>query len=405
MRYKFICILFISVNCFAQVNHEIKIMSWNILNFPDPGNNGPDTTARCPSYREVVNYVNPDILVTMENTSNNSIPWFLNQVMNANDSSYKAGQFINGYDTDNGLFYRDSLFTFVSNVPINTNVRDINQFTLIYKNTGDTILIYAVHLKAGQTDVVERTSEVAALRNVTNALPPGKNFIVAGDFNFYGDNETAYYDLLQDNGNDDGNFNDIWNLTGVWNNPAYSFYHTQSTRYSLGGMDDRFDMILYSNGIKNPTGMYFIPGSYTNIGNDGNHYNESVNYGFNSAVPANIANALYVCSDHLPVSINVQIGPTAGVEELESKIQNLKVYPSPLTENSSIYFTVKDPCKIKYSISDLSGRIVEEKSLESYFPGNFQVPVDLYKFQNSGFYMLSMIIDNSLVTRKLILIK
>ena len=107
-KYAFIIGIFLAVDCAAQINYEVKVMSWNILNWPELSGIVADTTSRGPSYRSVVDYVNPDILVTMENAASYSTTWFLNQVMNANGNSYAAGTFINGYDTDNGIFYRDS---------------------------------------------------------------------------------------------------------------------------------------------------------------------------------------------------------------------------------------------------------------------------------------------------------
>jgi hypothetical protein len=410
-KYAFIIALFFAVDCAAQVNYQVKVMSWNILNWPELSTIVADTTSRGPSYRTVVNYANPDILVTMENTASYSTTWFLNQVMNANVNEYSAGTFLNGYDTDNGIFYRDSLFTFISNQPIQTSLRDINHFTLVFKPTGDTLHIFAVHLKAAQGYEAQRAGEVANLRAVTNAFPPGTNFLVAGDFNFYGDNEQAYAALLQDNPGDDGNFNDVWNLTGVWNDPSYSFYHTQSTRLnsgsggSGGGMDDRFDMILYSNAIAQPTGIYFLPGSYTNIGNDGNHYNESVNYGFNSAVPSSVANALYNASDHLPVSMILSIGPTSDISELSKKINGVNIYPMPVDDDSKLYFTLKEPGKVLFSLKDISGRILFEK--EDFFgeTGNYSYPINFSKLTNGGFYLLSIKYDNVLITKKLISIR
>tara|TARA_B100000029_G_C17133500_1_gene799655 strand:- start:164 stop:688 length:525 start_codon:yes stop_codon:yes gene_type:complete len=94
---------------------------------------------------------------------------------------------------------------------------------------------------------------------------------------------------------------------GNWhNNSSYSSVHTQSTRSSnesdggaSGGMDDRFDQLLISEGIN------YINDSYVAYGNDGNHFNSSINSGNNSAVSNNIANALYNASDHLPVYMDI----------------------------------------------------------------------------------------------------
>src|SRR5438045_1519825 len=93
----------------AQVT-EVKLMSWNLLNWPAPSSSVADSTNRCPYYRDVVQYENPDILVTMENSTINSVDWFLQSVMNPDSGhSYAAGTYIRGTDTNNGIFYRDSL--------------------------------------------------------------------------------------------------------------------------------------------------------------------------------------------------------------------------------------------------------------------------------------------------------
>ncbi|MCH7774911.1 MAG: hypothetical protein IH784_10995, partial [Bacteroidetes bacterium] len=56
--------------------------------------------------------------------------------------------------------------------PINTALRDINEFVLIHNASGDTIRIYSLHLKAsqGSTNEQKRAAEVDSLRKVTDAL-------------------------------------------------------------------------------------------------------------------------------------------------------------------------------------------------------------------------------------------
>ncbi|MEY4595028.1 MAG: hypothetical protein RIQ47_1438 [Bacteroidota bacterium] len=328
----------------SSVNAAVKIAYWNLLNWPNASSLVTDTTTRCPMFRAVMDVVRPDILVTGENQSTQSVPYFLQQVLNANGSNYRQGVYIQGVDSNNGIFFLDSLFAFVSNVPIRTTLRDISQFTLIYKPTGDTLRIYAVHLKAatGSTNEAQRAQEVDSLRKVTNALPAGTDFIVCGDFNIYGDYESAYQKLVVDNTWNDGHFVDPISITGVWNNPSYSFYHTQSTRSTSvgggagGGLDDRFDMILNSSAVAQSGGMYYVPGSCQPFGNDGNHFSRSINFGTNTAVSAAVANALYGASDHLPIVAEYDFGTNPGIEEtyLEKAIT---VFPNP----SSGRFTVR----------------------------------------------------------------
>lgn len=192
-----IAIVLFAVQLFAQSN--IKIMSYKLLNYP-----GSDTTTRNPYFRTVLAYVNPDVLVVQEITSQVGVNGFLANVLNAY-GEYSAGTFIDGYNSDNAIFYKTDLFNFVSNTPIATALRDINEFKLTHIISSEPILIYSVHLKSstGSDNEAKRAAEVANLRNVTNALPTGSNFIVLGDFNIYDSDEAAYINLLQDNPGED----------------------------------------------------------------------------------------------------------------------------------------------------------------------------------------------------------
>lgn len=303
-------ILFLAFFYTSFPQNQYIIMNYNLLNYP-----GNDTTSRNPYFRTTLASVLPDILVVQEMTSLDGVNGFLQNVLQPLNSNYAAGIYINGPDTDNEIFYKSNIFTFLNNTPIQTDLRDISQFKLLENNTLDTIYIYALHLKAseGSDNELQRKSEVDSLRKVTDNLPPGSFYIVTGDFNIYGSNQPAYSALLDQTTS--GYFEDIYNLSGTWNDPAYSEYHTQSTRTrqfgggSTGGMDDRFDMILMSPSIINQGGVTYVQNSYTEYGNDGNHYNDSINQPPNAVVSQQIANALHYSSDHLPVYASFQFVP------------------------------------------------------------------------------------------------
>ena len=235
-------------------------LSYNLLNYP-----GNDAAIRNPYFRTVIQNTLPDILVVQEMLSQTGVNGFLNNVLNVASSGFAAGTFLDGPDTDNAIFYKTSSFTFLANNPIQTDLRNISEFILRENSTGDTLRIYSLHLKAGNasSDQQQRLSEVTTLRNVTDNLPPNSNFIVCGDFNIYGSNEACYQKLL--NQTTPGYFVDIYNLSGTWNNPAYAQYHTQSPRVrqfgggANGGMDDRFDMILFSQALMDTGSIYYVP--------------------------------------------------------------------------------------------------------------------------------------------------
>ncbi len=307
-------ILFLSILSFANISlsqTQHTIMTYNLLNYP-----GTDTTTRNPYFRTVISAAQPDVLIVQEMTSQAGVNGFLNNVLNSVSPGYSAGIFLDGPDTDNEIFFKSNIFSFISNTPVHTALRDISEFKLLHKETNDTLIIYSVHLKASDTadDRLKRAAEVDSLRKRTNTLSPGSNFIVVGDYNIYNSSEPAFQKLLDET--NPGYFKDPLNLIGSWNNSSFSIYHTQSPRVrsfgggSTGGMDDRFDMILMSQAVMDAGGITFTPGTYIAFGNDGNHYNDSINKPPNTAVGQQVANALHYASDHLPVIAGFSFEPS-----------------------------------------------------------------------------------------------
>ena len=328
----------------AQQQDTVKLMFYNLLNYQDPttgASGAADTALRNPFYRTVVQNTNPDILVVCEMTGPGAFQSFFNRVMNASGNMYSAGTYVSSPDSERGIFFKSSKFQFVSNTPINTPLRDINMFTLIHIPSGDTLRVFAVHLKAagGSTNEQARLQEVDSLRKVTNALPTGSNFIVCGDFNIYGSAEPAYQKLLQVQSGNQGHCIDPISLSGTWNNPAYAIHHTQSPRVrafgggATGGLDDRFDMILYSTAVQQPGGITAIPSSLRAFGNDGLHYNDSINRPPNNAVSSAVANALHNASDHIPVLMNFTF--EYGITQIDPGVDALLLPSSPCPRASA----------------------------------------------------------------------
>jgi endonuclease/exonuclease/phosphatase family metal-dependent hydrolase len=412
-------ILFISLfsllNLVSPVTAQdtVKIMSYNILNY---NANSSDTVVRHPHYRTVIQSSNPDILVVEEILSQNAVNIFLSKVMNlAGTGAYLAGIFINGQDSDNAIFFKLSKFVFISNTPIQTALRDINEFKLKHIASGDTIRFYAVHLKANSTsqDEQQRAAEVDSLRKVTNLLPGGSNFIILGDFNIYRSGELAYTKLKQVITGNQGHVLDAFNLTGTWNNSAYSLYHTQSPRVrqfgggATGGMDDRFDMILYSEGINSPGGITLIPGSVFAYGNDGNHYNDSINRPPNNAVPQYIANALHYAADHLPVIALLKFENVIAVNNqsgIAAEFELQQNYPNPFNPNTTISYELRVTSFVNLNVYDVTGKHVGNLTAGKQRKGKYEV-----RFSGeglpSGVYIYRLEAGEYSETRKMILLK
>ena len=409
----FLLILFILAQNLSFSQDTSKIAAYNLLNY---GANSSDTVIRHPYYRTVVQSVNPDILVAEEMLSQNAVNIFLNKVLNLSGiGTFQAGTFIDGYDSDNAVFYKSSKFVFISNTPIHTNLRDINEFKLYHIASGDTIRLYAVHLKASNTsaDQQQRAAEVDSLRKVTNMLPPGSYFAVMGDFNIYSSNEPAYMKLKQVISGTEGHFIDALNLTGTWNNGAYALYHTQSTRTrqfgggAAGGLDDRFDMILYSQALNDTGGITILPQTMSAYGNDGNHYNDSINQPPNTAVPQNVANALHYSSDHLPIVALFKFENVIGVKnqnEIASVFNLEQNYPNPFNPNTIIRYELKTESFVKLDVYNITGKLISNLVNKKQRAGEYDVDFSGEGLP-SGVYIYRLSTGKYTEYKKMILLK
>lgn len=292
-----------------------RVVSWNILNYP-----GASGNSREDDHRVVLADIQPDLIVVQEITSTSGATEWLNDVLNTLEpGEWAMAPFTNGTDTDNACYYKPAQFDYISNVVLNTALRQIDGWTFrpVGYGSASEFSIYSLHLKAsqGSTNEAKREAEAQILRNHLNAKPAGTHFIVGGDTNIYSSSEGAWAKLTGSQADNDGRVFDPIDRVGNWhNNGSYSDVHTQSTRTTQlsdggasGGMDDRFDFLLVNDDLEDSEGLDYIPGSYKAWGQDGNHFNQTINAGSNSAVSAAVADALYFASDHLPVVMDMQL--------------------------------------------------------------------------------------------------
>lgn len=290
-----------------QGQDTVRVATYNILNYP-----GTDSAIRNPYFRAVLRTMNPDVLIVQEITSQTGVNNFRDNVLNwGQPGVYTSVPFNNGPDTDNAMFYKSSKVVFLGATYIPTSLRDIAEYRFRSSGSSDTVRLYSVHLKGNQEDSLQRLNEATTLRNYLNGLPAGSKFIVGGDFNVYRSTEPGFVKLIGSESNNNGRSKDPLNAVGTWHiNYAFREIHTQSPRTrdfgngTTGGMDDRFDMLLVSY----PMDPHLILSSYKAYGNDGNHYNDSINRLPNSAVPDSVANGLHYAADHLPVVADFVFG-------------------------------------------------------------------------------------------------
>jgi len=293
---------------FLYSQDTLTIMNYNVLRF-----NG-NTTVRAKHIKSVVDFVKPDIVILEEIEHQSGIDLLLTDVFNVDSTNFMGGPLPSTQWMKNGIIYNQSKLDLTSHKFVSTVLRDISGYTLSIKNAHSNVspfTIFGAHLKASDTqdDSDQRWLEAKELYKYISQMDSNYHYIMAGDFNVYGSDEPAYKLLV------DSMSVDLEDPIGHWvrNESAHVEKFTQSTRTSQlndggasGGLDDRFDFILFSDHFtsKDPD-MKYLEGSYKVIGNDGNHFNQSIVDGGNSVVPDSIAEAIYLASDHYPVVAKV----------------------------------------------------------------------------------------------------
>lgn len=323
---KILLISLLVLSCSLSAQDTLRVMYHNLLNFGNftdfctVSNNNPESKAGW--MKTIVDYYLPDVLVVSELSPDvyyhNLI---LNDVMNTSGRSYyQKAQPTNfaGSEIINMLFYNTLKTGLAGQDVLLTVPRDINIYKLYQKSPflsqgADTTFFYCAvaHFKAGTTgsDQAQRAAMAQAVIDYLTEKDITAPFLFMGDLNLYTSSEAAWSVLT----GGVGNFllSDPLNMEGSWSqNPAFAGIHTQSTKTqsgcgASGGMDDRFDFIL-TNPFLTSTSfpVNFVEGSYQTIGQDGLRFQGSLINPPNTSLPADIINALYNLSDHLPVMLD-----------------------------------------------------------------------------------------------------
>lgn len=318
-----------------------SVMYYNVLNFPG------STSQRVNNFRTINQYLKPDIILITEIVTDAGAQLLLSQGLNVyGETKYQKANYIDGFDTDDMLFFNSEKFTLYSHDTIETDLRAIGEYVLYYNiqppyNIQDTVFLYlyVAHLKAGNTspDEQQRVFEVMKYKQYVNAKPNIENMFFGGDLNLYTASDDSYNDLIVN-----GNYpmNDVL-PSGNWHdNAAYSGIHTQSTRTAqfgggaTGGCDDRFDFMLFTNDIlSGSNNVTYLANTYEAVGNDGNHLNKAINdTPINTSVPDSVLQAIYNMSDHLPIISQFLIQPDIVQQSYELSLKVLLEGPFTTTE-------------------------------------------------------------------------
>lgn len=378
-RFFILCTLFLLIGHTLFSQETITVMQYNLLqygNYQQYGGcseNTNNTQRKDECIRTLLDYVKPDILTVCEFGATQQLQSeFLRHNLNINGVNYWKTDNILNYASSNlinHIFYDSRKMELKRHVALRTVPRDSDVYELYLKTpslvAGDTIKLVCIvtHPKAGDgnDDADSRLATMQAIMDYVNQNHSRDNVLVMGDFNMYSAYEKGYRLLTQTYTNYDALFCDPLageGGVGAWNNNAqFAQFHTQSTRsgsttcFSSGGLDDRFDFILMSDEIyMGFNKIKYVNRSYYAVGNDGNHFNKSIIQNGNAAVPAEVAQALYDGSDHLPVTMKLTVYSQLDVEE--QTLGSFMVYPNPTSKQLTV------SVEGDYRITNLLGQTV-----------------------------------------------
>jgi hypothetical protein len=398
----------------ANAQDTITVMQYNLLEygnynsgFADCYETNNNTQHKDECIRTILNYVKPDILTVCEFGATQALHnSFISHNLNINGANYwQSDNIINyaGSNIINHIFYDSRKLGLKKHVALHTSPRDTDIYELYMKTAGlaagDTIKLVCIvaHPKAGMNYESERRALMQKAMDYINQNYPTDNVLIMGDFNMYRASESGYRLLTQTYSNPNICFMDpLANVGGVgeWNNNTlFTAFHTQSTRnyseecFSGGGLDDRFDFILMADEIAfSYNHLRYVQGSYKAIGNDSQHFNMSVNQGNNSSVPAEVAEALFDASDHLPVTMKIAVDVKLGVNESEGATLEVFVTPNPATDVAHVHFFNPSQGQVQFDLYSLQGQLMQ-RELVDFGNGSQRFELSLQDL-TQGFYLL-----------------
>lgn len=295
-------------------NDTLKVMSYNVLRFPEGNSN------KAPILRTIINYLQPDVIGLQELTESSAIDSLRKYAFDT--SIYDNANWVQESELMTNIFYNKNKVHLHRQISIATQPRRTNVYTFYSKTQNfelnpDTVFFtcMVVHFKSstGADNESQRAVQAADIRIYIDNRPPGGNYMLMGDLNLYNASEPAWINLLEDGPN---KLNDPINRIGNWsNNASFSDVHTQSPRTAsfdlgvTGGLDDRFDFILPNDAIMDGRfGVRYLDDTYKAIGNDGQHFNKSIiATPTNTSAPDSVIQALHDFADHLPVVMDIEL--------------------------------------------------------------------------------------------------
>lgn len=280
-----------------RAQRPLRICTYNVGGF---GRETSGDSLRVGALRTILSAITPDLLALQEIYNAEALTGFSDSVVHLLNPNLVSAPFFPDASSsrpDNALFYDSTLFVLLSGDTLETSGRVTPYYLVRERQSGDTLCVLVAHLQPAN-DRPARALAAHHIREYLRSIPLGRHVMLAGDLNLYTSSEEAYAALL-DSVDPRGRLLDPIDMPGDWDGEsAFAPIHTHATRADAGRMNSRFDFILLSPDLLRLS----VPGSYHAFGNDGLHFNDSINRPpYAPGVTPAIAQALHDASDHLPV--------------------------------------------------------------------------------------------------------
>lgn len=357
IRFCILPVLCVAAFLLARANHSsvrttaagtrqadtLSVMAYNVLNYGD-GCQG-DIGKLNSHFKTIVKYTKPDLLscekisafTPERHKSSNFATLICDGVLNAVfRARYAYADPSNESEADNMsvLFYNKEKLVFVKTETILARITDFNLYKLYYRDsklalTKDTVFLYVLvnHTQSGDDSKQRDKQLTKVMKRIREEFPNLPNLIVMGDFNTRKTGEDGYQAIVNSEKASTKMFDPPFYPDKVLSYPAnwtkrpelYLRFLTTSTRLSEsvpndcgtgGGAKSWYDHIFISPSLVNGSRkMKYIPNSYKTIGNDGKRLGIEVNSKTkrNTAVPNDLAEALFHFSNKYPVSLQLMV--------------------------------------------------------------------------------------------------
>lgn len=410
----FVAVIFITA--FVTSQESIRTMTYNVVKFTTTSSADKQT-----GHEYIYAEIKPDILMVQEAGVNSPdhILGKLNAIENKYLKTTRFSNIVNPLD-DNGqlVFYNKNILQLEREKALASSTRNINRYTFKFKKLdidGNPVYleVFVAHLKSsdGTVERTERSSMIDTFITELSTVDSNRYIIFAGDLNLYSSNEPAYVKLL--NGTSLIKLNDpinrpcetmpedgfnYWSTFPIprevkyfWqDNINFQDIHTQNTRSSSGGLDDRFDFILTSENLMNAnSNLTFTANSYKAYGNNGNCLNKDIaDATCIGTYSATLRQHLRNASDHIPVIMDLQF-KSSTLSNTNYSLQTVSFVSSNVASNSLILSINDQVLNSELHIYNQLGQLVKSVILNYQTVYNNQLTIDISHL-NSGVYYINL---------------